>query len=118
MIDEKEFWELCGFRKKETLLRGGGDWILALWVSPNGEETYMLPSIHSLDALFRWAVPVMGNYEMYKGTVIGKPATGKHIARVWTKDDVRSDMAFSDDPALALAEACYKALKGGKDGRS
>ena len=99
MIDEKEFWELCGFRKKDTLLRGGGDWILSLWVSPNGEETYMLPSIHSLDALFRWAVPVMGNYEMYKGTV-------------------RSDMAFSDDPALALAEACYKALKGGKDGRS
>ena len=116
MIDEQKFWEKCGWRIRANLpsLTYKGDLI---WEAPvtdkAGQPIYTagLPLIHDLNALFKWAVPVLQR----KGLIINLVA--------YEHEGFRCDIAYfladeqfivvqGNAPALALAEAIYKALEG------
>lgn len=112
---EQELWEWCGFTRLEPGKDGyhfvatGKEWN---WMAPGKtrrfESVPFLPRI-DLNSLFKWAVPKLANYSMYKGLEPGVPVFGQHIAKVWSLTHGYGE-AYSEDPADALFEAIYEVI--------
>lgn len=111
----REFWEWCGFKWENApaILLGGEritEWKgqpTGHWLNQEGKEIDRLPPIDP-NNLFEYAVPKLGNYEMYRGLEPGRAVYGRSVARVWEIDSTHSEIAYADTPALALFWAIWK----------
>ena len=123
--EEREFWELCGFRKVlHDPLRGDALNLKEFphyWFYPDGQlcgADSFLPSIHSLDALKEYAMPVLDINATF--ILTASPVAGeihyswKITVPIYGKGGVINHKSYkwtNPNCALALAEACYKVLK-------
>ena len=81
---------------------------------PDGGLAGKLPNFtESLDACFKWLVPKLFNYELYKGLEPGKPVRGRPTAKVWFSPGEYA-RAFEDTQALALCRAIEQLIDNEK----
>lgn len=114
----EEFWEGYGFEEKDfgefvygPLMHGGKIYEKA-WFAPNGDNWLdELPRI-DLKNLFRYAVPKLSGFEMYKhAEYIG----GKRLFyKVIVHCGYSVGIGDSEDPALALYQALDEVRRASK----
>ena len=110
-LTEQEFWEKCGFRleDKASCYTPSNPYLVKGWVYLADTLALSLPSIHSLDALFKWAVPKIDVQRIEFSPV------GNCTLIMWNGRNYSNTVKSSINPALALAEAIEKVIGGNND---
>ena len=81
-----------------------------VWLSNDAggiDEYYSLWFTRSLDACFRWLIPMVSGWEM------GSTHDGRVSATVWDNKMVKTRRGFDKEPAMALCKAFEELRKEG-----
>ena len=108
---QRRFWEACGIKRGRKVEVAGVSEDVYNWNYPDGWTRLNPPDIHSLNDLFKYAVPKL----MEQGYTIMCESVKEGISVLYEWCFTRGEnegiwQALDKDPALALAEAIEKVI--------